>query len=1188
MGKRIFTAEQESAIETENKTLLVSAAAGSGKTATLTERIIRRITDKNNPENISSMLIVTFTNAAVKELRDRIGSAIKEKLLEEPENKNLEHQLYMLPSAKISTIDSFCNDILKSNAERFGISPAYRIADPIEASILASSVWTSLIDCAYNGELADVTSPEDFEELASCLTAVKNNSNLEEIFELLYDRTKSIEEGVGIYFSFAKRFEDSALLPTEKNLYAEYAISCARSAVSHYIGIYKKLEGELIGGAPSEEKYLTVLYEDLSALENILSADSYTSMQKALGHSFNPLPRVTEKTEAQKKLASIRDSLKEIIGKKIFDRYFVYSEDEWREHLTALARLTKTLALFVDKFDKVYFEEKKRRAILEYSDIEKLTYLCLYDENGGLSDLAYSLREQFSSVYIDEYQDVNSLQNKIFAAVSKSSNRFMVGDIKQSIYGFRSARPEIFADMKNTFPPLEKSESDTASIFMSKNFRCDRGIVDFVNDIFDVMFGISGESIGYVNDDRLEYAKNHSDGEPEYTVPEIHLFSKDLNHGEDDGAKASDLPPVWVAEKIKELISNGRLDSGECIRPSDIAIILRKDGGRSAKYAEALKAVGISSALPENNSFFFNTEIQLALCLLNTIDNPCRDIYLAGLMLSPLFDFTPSELYIARKSHKAPSLWKSLKLYCDAIPGFTKLRGFIDEIEHYRSISEGMKVDALILRLYTETGLLALAKRNGCKENLMLLYNYARKFEASSFEGLYNFINYVNTVISSGAEFTSKKEGEDSDAVTIITVHKSKGLEYPIVFLADASTSLVSASDRRARVAYSDEMGIGIRTRTPGGLALVESPVYNAIIDYNTEKSLEEELRVYYVALTRARERLFIVGSPSAAKEGYIESANIKKMHLSPYSLKEMKSFIDILFLADTKAKVIWEEPPSRDSTETSDAPLQTETEDISIGSTHEDIYELLTERFSFKYPSPHLTDLPEKMSISKIYPTVLDGNDEATRLSIDKTDSTVSEKSGTLPEFIGGEGARESARRGIATHNFLQFFEIEGLKNNGAGEELSRLIRNGFISEENSRRVRLDEIRLFEKSELFREMQNAKKLYREFRFNVMLSAALFTANEEKQAALGEKKILLQGVIDCIIIDSDGNIHLIDYKTDRLTKAELTDRALARETLSQRHSLQLSYYALAIEKIFSKKPVSRRVYSLHLGDTVDV
>ena len=1188
MAKRIFTAEQKSAIETENKTLLVSAAAGSGKTATLTERIIHRLTSSDNPEDISGMLIVTFTNAAVEELRSRIGAAIREKLLEEPENKRLERQLYMLPSARISTIDSFCNDILKNNAERFGISPLYRIADPIEAKILASSVWTALIDAAYDGELRDVTSPEDFEELACCLTAVKNNSALEEIFELLYDRTKSIEEGSDIYFRFSKILLESATLPIEKNVYAEYAIGCVKTAAEHYIGLYRKIENELSGGTAGEEKYLTSLYCDLEALSNILSAKSYADMKTALGHSFTPLPRVTDKTDAQKRFAEARENLKEALTKKIHDRYFTYTEDEWKEHLKTLSKLISTLAGFIDKFDRVYFEEKRRRAILEYSDIEKLTYMSLYSKDGSLTELAYSLKEQFTSVYIDEYQDVNALQNKIFSAISKDSNRFMVGDIKQSIYGFRSAKPEIFADMKNTFPPLDKSKSDSASIFMSKNFRCDRGIIDFVNDIFDLMFGIAKDSIGYVDEDRLEYAKIHSEGEPEYTVPEIHLFTKDSVNEAEEEQKASDLPPMWVAGKIKELLQHGRLDSGEPVTPSDIAIILRKDGGRSAKYAEALKAVGINCALPENTNFFFNSEIQLVLCLLNAIDNPRRDIYLAGLMLSPLFDFTPSELYMARKCFRAPSLWNSVKLYCEANPSFAKGKYFINEIEHYRSIAEGMKVDELILRLYSETGILALAARNGCRENLMLLYNYARKFEASSFEGLYNFISYVNTVIASGAEFTSKKEGEDKDAVTIITVHKSKGLEYPIVFLADASASLVSANDRRARVAYSDEMGIGFRTRTPGGIALVESPIYNAIIDYNTEKSLEEELRVYYVALTRARERLFITGAPSTDKDSFTEAANLRKMHLSPYSLKQMKSFTDILFLSDTKAEIIWEDAPTALSEEKNTDIVEIESKNENLPDPCEDIYELLTERFAFKYPDLYLTELPEKMSISKISPAVLDGTDEDIRLSIDKASSEPKKTISSLPEFISGTGSRESARRGIATHNFLQFFDIENLKLKGAKDELERLVNDGFISKENSERVRIDEILLFEESKLFSEMKNAAKLYREFRFNVMLPASLFTQNEEKKQALRDRKILLQGVIDCIIIDTDGNIHLIDYKTDRLTKAELADKSLAQRSLSEKHSLQLYYYSLAIEKIFSKPPVSRRVYSLPLGDTVDV
>ena len=1195
MGKRTFTAEQVTAIETLNKTILVSAAAGSGKTATLTERIIRRLTDKTSPEDISRMLIVTFTNAAVKELRERIGAAIKEKLVEEPENKRLEHQLYMLPAAKISTIDSFCNDILKNNAEKFGISPTYRISDPIEARILADSVWSSLIESAYNGDLSDVTSPEDFEELASCLTSVKNDSALEEIFELLYDRTKSIEEGVNIYYTFAKKLQDSLYLPTEENIYCRYAINSAKEAANHYIGIYKELEKELRGGTPDEEKYLTAIYEDLTALNNIVSAESYASMQTALRHSFNPLPRVSKKTYSQEKLVPARDNLKEVISKKIADRYFVYTEEEWKEHLCSLNKLVTTLAAFIERFESVYFEEKRRRSILEYSDIEKLTYLSLYDEKGNFTDLAYSLKEQYSSVYIDEYQDVNSLQNKIFIAVSKNDNRFMVGDIKQSIYGFRSARPEIFADMKNTFEPLGKSDSDTASIFMSKNFRCDRGIIDFVNDIFDVMFEISGKSIGYVTEDRLECAKIHSGKEPDYTVPEIRLFAKGGSHGENEDLKASDLPPIWVAEKIKELISNGKLNSGEPIRPSDIAIILRKDGGRSQKYSDALKAVGIAATLPENKSFFFNSEVQLVLCLLNAIDNPCRDIYLAGLMLSPLFDFTASEIYVVRKQSKAPSLWKSLKIYCESDPNFTKGRSFINSLEHYRAIAEGMRVDALILRLYKETGILALASNNNCKENLMLLYNYARKFESSSFEGLFNFINYINTVISSGAEFSSKKDGDEEDAVKIITVHKSKGLEFPIVFLADAAASLVSTRDRQARVAYSDEFGIGIRTRTPGGIALVESPVYNAIIDYNTEKSLEEELRVYYVALTRAREQIYITGAPNTKdKEEYIRSAELRKISPSSYTLKEVKSFIDIVYTADTKANIVWQ----TDEINTDD-PLVTECNpskttaagdetDAKMPIADSNFYELLSERFSFKYPNEHLTALPEKMSISKLYPTVLDGNDDSIRLTVDEADTSTEYTRGKLPEFISGTSEHESAKRGIATHTFLQFFDPDYFEKNGAEAELKRLVKCGFISESNSDKVRLNEIELFANSRFFREMRSAEKIYREFRFNVMLPAALFTSDEDKRKAFGDKKILLQGVIDCIIIDGKGDIHLVDYKTDRLSKAELADKKLAQKSLSEKHSLQLSYYSLAIEKIFSKKPVSQRVYSLPLGDTVDV
>jgi len=1241
MAEKIFTPEQLSAIETRDKTLLVSAAAGSGKTATLTERIIRSLIDENDPHDISRMLIVTFTNAAVDELRSRITGALKEKLLQEPNNTRLERQLYMLPNAKISTIDAFCNDILKNNAERFGISPTYRIADPAEAKILAHTIWSTLISAAYNGDIKGVT-PEDFEELTSSLVGVKNDSALEEVFSMLYEKSKSHELGVGIFEKFAKELKEYINLPVEENPYGNYAMDSAKEIAAHYRELYANLRDRITYVSTNDEDYIVFLEVEKEYFTSILSQSTYEDMRNALNREFENAPRIKNKGLLHETFATVRENMKKAV-RSCYDRYFLHSTQEWQAHLSDLYKLVSTLASFICEFDRLYFEEKKHRGVLEYSDIERLTYQSLYDKNGNLTELAYAQKEQYSDVYVDEYQDVNSIQNKIFEAVSKENNRFMVGDIKQSIYGFRSARPDIFAQMKNEFPPLKDADnSSCASIFMSKNFRCDRGILNFTNDIFHPLFTLVRDSIGYVPEDKLEYSKTN-DGTfaffADKRTPDIYLFTKTDKDGGDE--KISTLPPAWVAERIKHLIKDNMLTSGKRITPSDIAIILRKDGGRAKEYADALNAVGINAKLPESKSFLDNSEIQLALCLLNAIDNPMRDIYLAGLMMSPLYDFTPDELYKIRKFGKNASLWDSLKDYALKNENFQKGKEFIKNLNHYRAIAEGVKVDALIMRLYNETGLLALASKNGCKENLMLLYNYARKFEASSFEGLFSFINYINKLIESGAGFSAPKSSDDKSAVTIITVHKSKGLEFPVVFLADAATSLQSVRDKQVRIAYSEDFGIAMRTRVPNALPLIESPVYNAIIDRNAEKSIEEELRVYYVALTRAREMLFVTGAINAKdKNTYISNAKIKKACVTPYSLKEAKSFIDIVFLFDSCARISWNEDENTEEKNTEDvldnddlfdeenliseftlpelcgsamgnlvvehdeesedfpSPEFEKLNDLGIAfhsdeerkdTSQEELHKAIAERLSYKYPDETLTTLPEKMSISKLYPSVLDGNDEDIRLSVDTTEKEKDAPTKLkLPDFVTGNSEYESSLRGIATHNFLQFFELSNFGVGKADSELKRLVEKEFMSKKDAERVRLNEIELFAKSKLLQKMQDAKKLYREFRFNVMLPAALFTENEEKKKAFEGREILLQGIIDCLIEDEDGNLHLVDYKTDRLTRAELADRALAQKTLSEKHKLQLTYYALAVEKMFSKKPKTVGIYSLPLGDTVEL
>ncbi len=1187
MAKREFTQEQLSAINTRNKTLLVSAAAGSGKTATLTERIIRSLLDEKNPQDISEMLIVTFTNAAVKELRERISAALKDALSRHRENERLARQLNLLPLARICTIDSFCAEIVRSNAEHLGITPGYRIADTAEVKLLTKEILSTFIEGIYRGGFPEVATPEEFEALCDSLAGVKTDSSLEEIFALLYENTKSLEEGVKIWHKFAKEYDTGHTF--EDNRYVKYAIERTKSIAAHYKALFEKQLQEL---APDVNS--TPVLNALSYACNIEKAKTYEDVSKTLNEKLAAMPRGSSQIPALSPHILAREEMKAEL-KKCSEKFFSYTKDEWLSHLAQLGNRISTLARFFEKFDFLYFKEKQQRGVLEYSDVERLAYECLYD-NGEINDLALSMKKRFSAVYIDEYQDVNSLQNKIFEALSRADNRFMVGDIKQSIYGFRNAKPEIFAELKGIYPPLSDSKgSSAASIFMSKNFRCDRGIIDLTNEIFDKMFTITAESIGYVPEDRLIFAKVYEGEAPEYRAPKICLFDKSDYNKQRFGTEDYNLfSPKWTAEKIKELLSSGeKLNDGSLISPKDIAIILRKGAGRAKLYAKALEELGINVTLPEDKDFFLNSEVLLATALLNSIDNPRKDIYLSAVMLSPLFDFSADELVCIRNGKKKVSLWESLLLYIEENPEFQKGKSFVNFINKTRQIAEGMKVAELIFRIYNETDMLNLANTPDARENLLLLYDYARKFEATSYEGLYSFINYINSVIDSNTKFSKRDSGAQEDAVSVITAHKSKGLEFPVVFVCDVGLPLISEIDKRVKVAYSEEFGIGMKLRLKDKLALVESPVHASIIDYNSKKILEEELRVYYVALTRARERLFISGVvPSSDTDEFLIKSNLHRKVISPHTLRQMKTFVDILTLCLPDYDFFEEEDSLNGHLNINEYALpedlaEKEKKDYS-GFSNE-----LILRLNHSYAEEELTNLPQKLSISKLYPSILDREDEEERLTIDAHPLILSnqqreESPVILPEFISPARSDLSRKMGIATHNFLQFFDIDKLDVNSVREELNRLTADKFISEENAKLVRINEILAFAKSTLLSEMKNSKKLLREFRFNVTLDAARFTENKDKKDKLRGRKILVQGVIDCLYEDADGNLHLVDYKTDRLSKEELSEKALAQKKLSEKHSLQLSYYKEAITKIFGKAPSSVRVYSLHLGDTVDI
>ncbi len=1211
---RKWTPEQRLAIETRDKSLLVSAAAGSGKTATLTARIIESILDEKNPADISKMLIVTFTRAAVGELRERISAAIKERIAERPGEYRLEEQLMLLPSAKILTIDAFCNDCLKNAPEAAGISSGYRIADEAEILLISREIFDGLVESILRGELQETVSPEELERLSDCLADSREMADIFPHFSSVYEKLRNTSEGVGGFISCLDEYNPERTPDPHDTVFGRYIFEREAEEFSFRSELFGRLADELASDPNTLGNYAEAAKSDAEAYTRVKNSANFAEMRKAvLSLEYTKLssPSTGERTPLMQKYAALRDKEKKLITEER-SKFFIFGDEDWREALSLIYPLMNTFYRTLSLFDSALTEKKRRLSTFDYTDIERLAYSALI-RDGEPTELALGLREQFSYVYIDEYQDVNDLQDAIFRAVSREDNRFTVGDIKQSIYGFRGADSAIFAEAKRSYPRIEEAEnSPNASLFMSKNFRSSVGVIDFVNSVFDFAFGAFSESIDYKREDRLTAGREPL-GESYFDAPTICVCPQETaseEDGETDGEDGKNLPlsARAVAAKIREFLDTGTLEDGKRVAPSDIAIILRSLKNKSDPYAEALKNEGIPTKTLGKKSFFMSSDVLLALCLLNTIDNPLRDVYLTGLLRSPIFGFTPDELVKIRRVEKYRPFYRSLVDYTEAHPEFEKGKSFLKTLEGWRSIAEGMRTDKLLSRLFRETGLLALASESGEKDNLIRLYEYARSFESSAFGGLGAFIGYINNVIAENGKFDCNISSPEEDAVTIISAHSSKGLEYPIVFFADAGRA-IRCRDTGERFLYLGKFGAALRARTPSGLAAVNNPMINAVAEKMKEENLEEELRILYVALTRARERLFVVGAVSSESiEDYREKIELlRSLPKGKAAIRRIGSHLDIITSSQDIEPITPDElaggkisaDSAADFEEKTSKKLDTgtaltekdEKEDALLAKDGGEVQDageasVFLERFKYKYHSLALTALPEKMSVSALYPAVLDGTDiSEEELAYAKN---VAESGKNVPEFVSPSNAEESRRCGIATHLFLQFCELEGLRKNGVTAELERLTSLGFISEEDAPRVRISEIEAFTASELFARMLSAKRLWREFRFNTTLPAVLFTENLEKRAVYEDKKILVQGVMDCIMEEADGTLSLVDYKTDRLTKAELENEALAEERLRRAHENQLYYYCLAVEEIFGVRPKRVEVYSLHLGRSVDV
>ena len=1190
-----WTKKQLQAIEARDKTILVSAAAGSGKTATLTERIVRKLTDENNPASISKMLIVTFTRLSAADLKRKISNAISNELAKNPTSQYLSKQLVLLESAHICTIDSFYLDIVRSNFQRIGLPSNFRLADEGEMALLRKEVMDKIIESHYD---SNAEKDYGFLYFVENFTNAKQSDTLSDVFLALENKLCSKTEGANAVLSFANELTEQANYDFFESRQGQIIRNYILNGAESYCHAMERCCNVIASEEKASAAYLpTFSYEKdfLSDFIEILKQNSYSAArEKSL--SFNKQRLGSLKKEFQTDeialCKSIRDEETKFI-QSINEKYFAFDENEVKNTMLKTSAILVSLHKILTEFQDAALEEKIKRKAFDFDDIRKFSYQLLTNEDGSPSDIALTYREQFDEIYIDEYQDVDAMQDKIFSLIAKENNRFMVGDIKQSIYSFRGADTDVFAGYKKKFPMFENAQnSNNALIFMSNNFRCDENVINFTNTVFSFLFGNCGESIEYTLDDNLVFSKIEEGRTLPSPLVNVTVITGDESAKEDDEVtdedEKSDINPeaIWIANEIKRLVSYEFKSDGSKIEPRDIAVLMRATTPAS-DISRALEYYGIPCSDNSKYDLFETPDVLLTLSLLSTIDNPHRDIPLAATLYSPIFGYTMDELVEIRTSADAKaSLFEALRDYAGNNETILKKNQYlIDKLTDYRRISLSMSIDKLLNHLFADLSMSSLDGAN--PQNLTRLYEMARKFEAGSFKGLNNFISYINELIENKKVPSLSYEDADSNAVQLITAHKSKGLEFPVCFICNTQ-SRFNLDDTKPNLLYHSRAGIALRLALEGGMARLNTPLREAVALEIANAQFEEEMRILYVALTRARERLYITAHTRSRLDKLEENALSTHEFASSFKVGRSKNWLSMILASIyplTNGNSYTFFALEKDSVSLGNAnECQIETRVSNGISITDEQVEIIKGRLEFVYPYAHLNKLPAKLSVSKLTPTVLDDidNDAATLESFDEA------KVLEIEEFFESKSKTTSADKGTATHLFLQFCDFENADKNGAKEELSRLVENKFIAPQVAELINIKQIEKFFESKFYSTLKNARKTYREQRFNILLPASHFTQENKFKSEVEKEEILVQGVIDLFFEDENGNIILCDYKTDYLLPEELKDETLVIKKMKERHGKQLEYYSMAIERFLGKAPDKILIYSLPFGEAVEI
>ena len=1164
-----LTPQQRQAVGNRGGKLLVSAAAGSGKTKVLVDRLLGYLKDPADPCNLDDFLIITYTKAAAAELRGKIAAKLTEAIAAEPENRHLQRQMQRLFLTKISTVHGFCGDILREYAYRLDLHADFRVADENECREIRETVLSDLLDRAY--ETAEEN--PDFRAFVDTQGLGRTDALVAEIILKVYDSARCHLDPEKWLDDCLRASEVEELTDAGETVWGRFLMEQLFSYLDCQLHVMKQCAdaADKIKGLEKPSKNLRDTYHQLLHLRKSQTWDEIVE-RKTIDFGRLTFPRRSDDEELIERIKACRNACKKGIEKQV--RVFADDSAQVLSDLSQSAAGARGLVALVRQFGKEYDKAKRSRRVLDFSDLEHRTLdLLLGSRRRGPTAAATEIGQRFREIMVDEYQDSNGVQDAIFSALTaKKQNCFMVGDVKQSIYQFRLADPGIFLEKYHTYAHADDAKSgEGRKVLLSANFRSGGEVIDAVNDVFSDCMSETVGGLVYGEEEALR------EGIPHTALPDPAVELYGLEVGEDTYAEEA----AFVARRVSELLKEGTVRDGEKLRPikeEDIVILLRSPGSVGAKYQQALENRGIRCASGGGTDLLKTQEIGTLRSILQTIANPRQDIPLISALASPVFGFTADDLADFRANQKKGSVYDALLL-----SEKPKAKAFLDMLSVLRKDARMCPIAQLIEKIFTLTRMDSIyAAMDGGEvkaSNLQIFYQLAADYESTSRRELSQFLEYLDSMEEKGL-ITSNESA--SGCVTIMSIHKSKGLEFPVVFLSGLSREF-NRESLRAQVLCDKELGLGLSVADTVNRVRYPAVSKRAIMAKTAAESLSEEMRVLYVAVTRARDRLIMTYASKNLQSDLQDIAlryDIGGRELLTREVVCPGEWVLLSAMQRIEAGEFHALGGRPNETRISDHPwqikianqplLMVQTAELTekTVSIPDDTEQKLRDALAFRYAHSAATQAPSKQTATQRKGRIKD--QEAAELTEEPKQTT---RSWRRPSFQSD--TRQGKAYGSAIHAVMQYIRYENCDSADAVRmEVQRLVSKRFITEEQGNLVNCEKIARFFDTEIGKKLRGGTPYIREFKFSILDDGSSYGEGLE-----GEE-VLLQGVVDCALLEEDG-ITLLDFKTDFVTEDTL-------DALVERYRPQVETYAHALSRIYRKNVKEAYLYFFHLDRFVEV